>query len=64
MPQLRELATPAMRCRTSFHGNNALWMPSDKRQQFTVAHDQMSAEEIDALEQEAFRFSGVGALER
>jgi len=30
----------------------------------TVAHDQMSAEDIDALEQEAFRFSGVGALER
>ncbi len=30
----------------------------------TVAHDQMSAEEIDALEQEAFRFSGVGKLER
>lgn len=30
----------------------------------TVAHDQMSAEEIDALEVEAFRFSGVGALER
>ena len=30
----------------------------------TVAHDQMSAEEIDALEQEAFRFSGVGALDR
>ncbi|MEL6678611.1 MAG: substrate-binding domain-containing protein [Pseudomonadota bacterium] len=30
----------------------------------TVAHDQMSAEEIDGLEQEAFRFSGVGALER
>ncbi|KXF92331.1 hypothetical protein [Phaeobacter inhibens] len=30
----------------------------------TVAHDQMSADEIDALEQEAFRFSGVGALER
>lgn len=30
----------------------------------TVAHDQMAAEEIDALEQEAFRFSGVGALER
>lgn len=30
----------------------------------TVAHDQMSNEEIDALEQEAFRFSGVGALER
>lgn len=30
----------------------------------TVAHDQMSAEQIDALEQEAFRFSGVGALER
>ena len=30
----------------------------------TVAHDQMSAEEIDALEQEAFRFSGVGALKR
>jgi len=30
----------------------------------TVAHDEMSAEEIDALEQEAFRFSGVGALDR
>ncbi len=30
----------------------------------TVAHDQLSAEEIDALEKEAFRFSGVGALER
>jgi autoinducer 2-binding protein LuxP len=30
----------------------------------TVAHDQMSAEELDALQQEAFRFSGVGALER
>ncbi len=30
----------------------------------TVAHDQLSAEEIDALEKEAFRFSGVGALKR
>lgn len=30
----------------------------------TVAHDQMSVEEIDGLEQEAFRFSGVGALSR
>ncbi|MGZ2255960.1 substrate-binding domain-containing protein [Roseobacter sp. A03A-229] len=30
----------------------------------TVAHDEMSLEEIDALEQEAFRFSGVGALSR
>ena len=30
----------------------------------TVAHDQMSADELDALQQEAFRFSGVGALER
>lgn len=30
----------------------------------TIAHDQMSAEELDALQQEAFRFSGVGALER
>ena len=30
----------------------------------TVAHDQLSTDEIDALEQEAFRFSGVGALER
>lgn len=29
-----------------------------------VAHDQMEATELDALEQEAFRFSGVGALER
>ncbi|MEM9641222.1 MAG: substrate-binding domain-containing protein [Pseudomonadota bacterium] len=30
----------------------------------TIAHDQMSADEIDALEQEAFRFSGVEALDR
>ncbi|MCR9138763.1 MAG: substrate-binding domain-containing protein [Alphaproteobacteria bacterium] len=30
----------------------------------TVAHDQMSKEEIDNLEKEAFRFSGVGALKR
>ncbi len=30
----------------------------------TVAHDQMSAAELDALQEEAFRFSGVGALER
>ena len=30
----------------------------------TVAHDQMSADEIDGLEKEAFRFSGVGALNR
>lgn len=30
----------------------------------TVAHDQMSAEDLDALQEEAFRFSGVGALER
>ena len=30
----------------------------------TVAHDQMSTNEIDTLEQEAFRFSGVGALKR
>lgn len=30
----------------------------------TIAHDQMTTDEIDALEQEAFRFSGVGTLER
>lgn len=30
----------------------------------TVAHDQLSKDEIDALEKEAFRFSGVGALKR
>lgn len=30
----------------------------------TIANDEMSLEEIDALEKEAFRFSGVGALER
>lgn len=30
----------------------------------TVAHDEMSAAELDALQEEAFRFSGVGALER
>ena len=29
-----------------------------------VAHDEMPPEELDALEEEAFRFSGVGALER
>ncbi|MEP2030590.1 MAG: substrate-binding domain-containing protein [Paracoccaceae bacterium] len=30
----------------------------------TIAHDEMSVDEIDALEKEAFRFSGVGALDR
>lgn len=30
----------------------------------TVAHDQMGAEELSALEREAFRFSGVEPLER
>ncbi|NNU80422.1 ribose ABC transporter substrate-binding protein [Halovulum dunhuangense] len=30
----------------------------------TVAHDQMSEEELAALEQEAFRFSGIQPLER
>ena len=30
----------------------------------TIAHDNMSKQEIDDLEKEAFRFSGVGALER
>lgn len=30
----------------------------------TVAHDQMSADELNTLEKEAFRFSGVGALKR
>jgi autoinducer 2-binding protein LuxP len=30
----------------------------------TVAHDQMSADELNALEKEAFRFSGIGALNR
>lgn len=30
----------------------------------TVAHDELSDEEIDSLEKEAFRFSGVGALKR
>ena len=30
----------------------------------TVAHDQMSEEELSALENEAFRFSGVGPLDR
>ncbi|MEM9198291.1 MAG: substrate-binding domain-containing protein [Pseudomonadota bacterium] len=30
----------------------------------TVAHDQMSLEEINALEVEAFRLSGIGALSR
>ncbi len=30
----------------------------------TVAHDQLAAAELDALQQEAFRFSGIGALER
>jgi len=29
-----------------------------------VAHDEMPPDELDALEQEAFRFSGVGALDR
>ena len=30
----------------------------------TIANDQMSVDELNALEEEAFRFSGVGALER
>ena len=30
----------------------------------TVAHDEMSAEELDALQTEAFRFSGLEALKR
>ncbi len=30
----------------------------------TVAHDQLSSDELDALQTEAFRFSGVDALER
>jgi len=30
----------------------------------TVAHDQMSPAELDALQKEAFRFSGLGALKR
>lgn len=30
----------------------------------TVAHDELSDDEIDSLEKEAFRFSGVGALKR
>lgn len=30
----------------------------------TIANDQLSAEELDALQEEAFRFSGVGALDR
>jgi len=30
----------------------------------TVAHDELSVEELDALQTEAFRFSGIAALER
>ena len=30
----------------------------------SIAHDNMKVEEIDALEKEAFRFSGVDALKR
>jgi len=30
----------------------------------TVANDELSAEELDALEVEAFRFSGIEPLER
>ncbi|MEM7463054.1 MAG: substrate-binding domain-containing protein [Pseudomonadota bacterium] len=30
----------------------------------TIAHDEMSPEELDALQKEAFRFSGIGALQR
>ena len=30
----------------------------------TVAHDKMTKEELDNLQKEAFRFSGIGALER
>lgn len=31
---------------------------------FAIANDEMSIAEIDALEKEAFRSSGVGALKR
>lgn len=30
----------------------------------TVAHDEMGSDELDALQKEAFRFSGIGALKR
>ena len=30
----------------------------------TVAHDELSAEELDALQKEAFRFSGLDPLKR
>ena len=30
----------------------------------TVAHDEMSSEELDGLQEEAFRFSGIAALKR
>jgi len=44
--------------------NRAAELPLVFLGRITVAHDQMSNEEIDNLEKEAFRFSGVGALDR
>ncbi|MFK7745584.1 MAG: substrate-binding domain-containing protein [Roseobacter sp.] len=44
--------------------NRAADLPFVFLGRITIAHDQMSAEELDGLEQEAFRFSGVGALDR
>ena len=44
--------------------NRAWQLPLVFLGRITVAHDQMSLEEIDALEKEAFRFSGVGKLKR
>ncbi len=44
--------------------NRATELPYVFLGRILVAHDGMSNEEIDALEQEAFRFSGVAALNR
>ncbi|MFN7224985.1 MAG: substrate-binding domain-containing protein [Paracoccaceae bacterium] len=44
--------------------NRAAELPYVFLGRIVVAHDGMKVEEIDALEQEAFRFSGVGALNK
>ena len=56
-------AATAEAIRADLEGRNAD-MPLVFLGRITVAHDQMSKDELDALQKEAFRFSGIGKLER
>ena len=56
-------AATAEAIKADLEGRNAD-MPLVFLGRITVAHDQMSKDELDALQKEAFRFSGVGKLQR